>query len=48
MSVKCVPHLPRSYEHYTQSIKRMDLAASLLARPLHPPHKAVLGIKERI
>lgn len=48
MSVKCVPHLPRSYEHYTQSIKRMDLAESLLAQPLHPPHKAVLDIKERI
>lgn len=22
VSVKCVPHLPRSYEHYTQSVNK--------------------------
>jgi hypothetical protein len=44
VSVKCVPLLPRSYEHYTQSIKRMDLAESAGPAP-EPTHTQSLTLK---
>lgn len=47
VSVKCVPLLPRSYEHYTPSIKQMDLAESAGPAPAPTP-QAVLDIKENL